>query len=294
METFVSTILTGLMVGSIYALLALGLVLLYKATGVVNLAHGGVLVLGAYMGYELMVASGMPVWLGFILTILFGVFMGLLLDRTLMRPMIGQSPFAIFVLTLVVAILIDSIVILAWGGEDKYLGLVPLKAVEIFGVRIAQANLYSALAAIFLFVLLVVLFRYTKIGLAMRCVCEDVHVSQALGINVKRVFTLAWVAACVIAVVSGVLYGIAYAVNPTISAFGLVKGLPVILLGGLKSIEGAFVGGLLVGVIEIALGQYVEPLIHYNVRVVAVMTLMLLVLLFRPTGLFGEKEVERI
>jgi branched-chain amino acid transport system permease protein len=294
MDTFVSTVLTGLIVGSIYSLLALGLILLYKATGVVNLAHGGVMVLGAYVASELMVSSGLPAWLGFILTLIFGVFMGLLLYWVAMRRLVGESPFAIFVLTLVIAIVFDSLVGMIWKGEVKSFEILPLTAVNVFGVPVAERLLYSSGAAVLLFIILVVLFRYTRVGLAMRCVSENILVSQSLGIKVRRIFAMAWVVACVVAVVSGVLYGAAYSVNPTIGQFGLIKGLPVILLGGLESIPGAFIGGLVLGLAEISAAAYMEPAIGYECRVVVAMFLMLIVLLVRPQGLFGQRRIERI
>jgi branched-chain amino acid transport system permease protein len=294
LNVFIDTILTGLIIGSIYSLIALGLVLAVKATNVFNLAHGGFIVLGGYLGYELMISSGLPLWLGAILTLMLGMIFGLLLDRGVMRPLIGQSPITLFMATLVLASFIDALVILIWGAQDRYLAIIPLKTVSIFGFAYAQALLYSSGVALLLFFLLVLLFRYTKIGLGMRCVAEDVRVSQSLGINVKRIFTICWMICCVVAVSSGILYGIAYSVNPTISSFGLSKGFPVILLGGVKSIPGAFLGGLLLGVIEMLLGQYAEPAIHYELRTVASMAIMLLVLLVRPTGIFGVKEIERI
>lgn len=293
MDTFTNTVLTGLLVGGIYALLALGLILLYKATKIVNLAYGGVLVLGAYIGYEI-INAGVPGWLGFVLAIVCGAIIGLVLYRFIARPMIGQSPLVIFILTLVVGVLIDALIGVIWGGQDKSLNLLPLKAVGIFGVLVNVRLIYAFGASLFLFIILVLLFRYTRVGLAMRCVSEDTNVSQSLGINVKRIFAVAWMVTCAVAVASGILYGAAYSVNPGIGSFGLLKGLPVILLGGMESILGALVGGIGLGLLEIFATQYIEPAIHYEISTTLAMFVMLIILLFRPYGLFGQSRIERI
>jgi len=241
-----------------------------------------------------MVASGLPAWLGFILSLVFGLAVGWTVDRVLMRPMIGQPFNSILILVLVATVFVDGLIVLIWGAENFTISVLPLKAVHILGVAVNEAKLYSGLAALIIFILLVLMFRYTKIGLAMRCVSEDIQVSQSLGISAKRIFSIAWMAASMVAVLSGVLYGMAYSVSPGIASFGLLKGLPVMLLGGMNSIPGALVGGLAVGLVEMLLAQYVEPRIQYECRTVVVMALMLLVLLVRPTGIFGEKEIERI
>ncbi len=294
MTAFAETLLTGLLVGGIYALLALGLVMLYKATRIVNLAYGGVVVLGAYMGYEVITAMGLPAWLGFVLALAFGAVVGVLLYYFIARPMIGHNPMTIFILTLVVAVLIDAVIGVVWEGKDKALDMFSLGLVGVGAVQVNQRLVYSFGAAIVLFAGMVVLFRYTKSGLAMKCVAEDLHVSQSLGIDVKRIFLLSWILTSGIAVASGILYGAAYSVNPEIGQFGLMKGFPVILLGGMESIGGALVGGVLLGVLEIMAAKYVEPAIHYEFATTMAMLVMVAVLLIRPYGLFGEKRIERI
>jgi len=294
MDTFVSTILNGLLLGGVYSLLALGLVVLFKATGIVNLAHGGILALGAYIAAALIEISWMPDWLGIALTLLIGAILGYALYRFVMQPLIGQPIMVTVIVTLVIAIFIEGIILWVWQAEDKALSLFPIKGATFGSIHIGQSMLYSFGIAMLLFAIFIFLFRYTRIGLAMRCVSEDHLISQSLGISVKYIFALSWMIACTIAVVSGILYGATYSVNPSIGEFGIIKALPILLLGGMESIMGALIGGVFIGIVEMLTAQYVEPELGHHCRDVVAMVMMFAILIVRPNGIFGIRRIERI
>ena len=295
MSDFAQALLQGLMIGSVYSLVALGLVLIYKSTGILNLAQGEILMIGAYLAVFFMLQIGIPPWLGFIITIVFAGVLGLVLDRFALRPLIGQPLLSVVIMTLVLGLLLKGIATLIWKGEGKGLGeFIPSGIVSLGTISINQQYLWCFGISMLLFILLVLLFQYTRLGLAMRAVAEDHKVSQGAGINVKTIFSMSWVIACIAAVVGGVLYGSIYSVYLDMGSMGIAKALPVLLLGGLESVPGALVGGLIIGVVEMLTAQYVDPAIGAAFRDIAPLILMVLILLLRPHGLFGLRRIERI
>jgi len=295
-DTFSRGTINGLITGVIYALLAMGLVLLYKATGIINLAHGGILVVGAYVCASL--APIWPDWLAIVATLVLGALIGWVFYRFAMRPLIGQPLMVTVILTLVLLTLINRLTNVWWPGGAEPLAVFPQGAANthiILGTAVTEAKLWVIGIALLIFVLVILIFRYTRIGLAMRCVSESHLVSQSMGISVKRIFIITWMLTGAIAAASGILLGSYYSfVSPGLGGIGLFKALPVVLLGGMESLLGAFIGGLIVGLVVGYCGEYFGPEISRDFGDVAAVSMMLVILLIKPSGLFGLKRIVRI
>jgi branched-chain amino acid transport system permease protein len=282
----------GFLIGGVYALVALGFILVFKSSGVLNLAHGEMIAILAYFLYQLLAIWELPAWLGILLIIPSGAVLGFLIDRLSVRPLLGQPFLSVLMMTLMVGFLLRGVRYLVWGADSFTLPFTPRGQWEIGPVNVIPATAISFVAAMVLFLALLLLFRYTKVGLSMRVVAADHEVAQSLGIRVKRVFSLSWAMSGAFAAVCGILVGMVYTVTPSMGQQILGAGLPVLLLGGLTSIPGAVVAGLIIGEAQ-ALGDYYQPG-GLAIGEIISWVVMLVVLLIRPYGLFGEKRIERI
>lgn len=298
METALRVLIDGLLGGGLYALIVLGVVVVAKATKIINLAYGGVLVFLAYFLWWLLVKAGLPQPVAFLIIGLTAVMFGLGIERLMMRPLIGrpEAPMITFIMTLVLGFsVINGFSILLFKGTPQVLPKIfPEGTIHVMGdVIVPYSRLFPFLVGIAMFVAFVLYFRYSKRGLIMRCVSEDDLISQSLGINVKRIFALAWVVGCLSAGIAGVLLASMFAVDITIGGFAMMRALPVLLLAGLTSLPGAFVGALLVGLAESLSAAYIDPSVP-GFREVLPFILMIVILMFLPSGLFGKKLIRRI
>jgi branched-chain amino acid transport system permease protein len=232
---------------------------------------------------------GLSDWIGILLIVPCGAILGLLIERLAVRPLLGQPFLSVLMMTLMVGFLLNGVRVLIWGSESFVLPFTPTGQWTIGPVNVIPAAAISFLVAVVIFLLLTALFRYTKVGLSMRVVAADHEVAQSLGIMVKRVFSLSWAISGAFAALCGVLAGMVFTVTFSMGDQVLGVGLPVLLLGGLNSIPGAMVGGLIIGLAE-ALGSYFQP----GLKEIIPWIVMLIILLIRPYGLFGEKRIERI
>ncbi len=294
MDFFLQLMLTGLMVGAIYSLVAVGFVLIYKASGIFNLAQGELLMIAAYMCWAFLVQAHLPLWLGLLLTLGAAALLGLVIERLALRPMIGQPLFAIVMITIALSIILKGIVTGIWRGSQYYfpefLAAAPM---HLGGVILSQQHLYCFVAAILAVVALTFYFNRTKSGLAMRAVAEDHQVAQSTGVSVKMVFAMTWAIAAIVSAIGGILLGSINGVNFNLSVLGL-KALPVVLLGGLDSILGAIIAGLAVGVLENVAAGYLDPLVGGGLQDVFPFIILLFVLLVKPYGLLGLRKIERV
>jgi len=295
MEKFLQFLAHGIMIGGIYGLVALGLVLIYKSSRVLNLAHGFFLMILAWLCWSFAEQLGLPIWLSILLVLAVSVVAGLGIERFILRPLIGQPILAIITVTLALGYLLEGVAIMVWGGNTKGLPeFIPREVIMLGPVPIAQHYLWAFGIAILLFVLLYLFFRYTKMGLGMQIVSEDQQTARSLGISVKNVFAQTWAFALVMAAIAGILYASLHAVSNFNALIGLNKALPVMLLGGLESLPGALVGGIIIGIFESVGGGYIDPLVGGGTSDVIPLVLMLFILLIRPSGIFGWKTIERI
>ena len=279
----------GLLIGGVYGLVALGFVLVFKSSQVMNMAYGWMIAILCYILYQFMVAWGIPSVPAVLLLMVAGAVMGVLVERFAVRPLMGQSFLAILMMTLMLGLVIKGIIVLLWPGRIWSIPFRPQGLWTVGGIKIMPDAAIAFFVALAVFLLLVLLFRYTKLGLSMRVVAADHEVAQSLGIRVNRIFSLSWATSGAFAAICGILLGMVFGVTISLGDTALGVGMPILLVGGMSSIPGALVGGLLIGASE-SLGSYWAGAL----RDIVPWIFMLVILLIRPQGLFGQKRIERI
>ena len=287
-------ILSGVIVGSIYGLIALGFVLIYKATDVVNFAQGELMMIGAYFCYYLIITFHVPFIPAFLMTLLFSALLGILIEFLILRPMIGKHVFSVIMVTVGLATLLRSLVGLFWG-HDTYRFPAPFsdKAIHVLGLSILPVELATVLAALVMFILFYLFFKYSKLGLAMRATAFDQKSAFLMGISVRKIFSLSWVLASVVASIGGIFLASVSSLQTNMSIIGL-KVFPAVVLGGIDSVAGAILGGLIVGLTENLAGGYLSKVFGSGVKELSAFFSLLLILMIRPYGLFGKKEITRV
>ncbi len=287
---FFEVTLAGLGSGALLSLIAIAFVLIYKATRVINLAIGEVLMLGAYLYFAFAAGAGLSPWLALPLAVAGGGLFGAAVERGVIRRMLGESPIAVFMVTVGLGSVLVGAVELVWGPDQRslpdFIGRAPVFLGEAYVSRkIAVAFVVSgALMAVFL-----LLFRFWRGGVALRATATDQAAAYSCGINVPLVFSLAWIIGCGTAAGAGVLLGSISGLSVVMGSVGL-SALVVVILGGLDSVLGALVGGLLIGVVEAWAGTYLGG----EFKLVVTFGILILALVVRPYGLFGTHEIERL
>jgi branched-chain amino acid transport system permease protein len=284
--------LSGLSIGSIYALVALGFVLIYKSTSILNLAQGEFLMAGAYICLSMTIDYGLNFYASFLITMVFSIILGLAVERLVLRPLIGEPIISIIMVTLGLTYVFRGIVIMIWGNDIRQFNVFPEQPVDLWGVKLTYLYLWSMGISFFLLTVFILFFKYTRTGVFMRAVADHQTAAQSMGISVKRVFAMSWCIAAVVSSIGGILVGNIAGVGVDISYIGL-KVLPAVIFGGLDSILGAIIGGLVVGIIEFLSAGYLDPYIP-AINEVFPFIVLVLVLMIRPYGLFGIEEIERV
>jgi branched-chain amino acid transport system permease protein len=292
MDFFIQLLVSGISVGFLYGLSAMGFVMIFKSSSVLNFAHGELLAIGAYFFLAFIVWAKLPFLLAFVLALAGCFLLGILIERIFLRPLIGEPLIFVIMLTVGLAAMFKGLILLIWGGNlHTYPNFLPEELTINWGmVRIPPV--YSATLVIgMLFLLLFGLFfKFSSQGIYMRSVADNQKAALSLGVHVKRVFALSWAIAALVAGMSGMVLGIINGVNVhDLSAIGL-KVFPVVILGGLDSIGGAIIGGIIIGLLETFTGGYISP----SLRDVVPYVILVLILLLKPYGLFGLKEIERV
>ena len=251
MEFYLQLVISGLVLGSIYALVALGFAIIFKSTSVVNFAQGELMMFGAYFCFSMVVQYKVPWIWAFLITILFSIALALVVERLILRPMIGEPVISIIMVTIGLSSVLRSIVTAIWGTQIQVYDppLFPEATVNLIGVPTSQVYLWSFGLSAVLLALFAVFFKYSKAGVAMRATAFSNQVALSMGIPVKNIFALAWCIASVVSAIGGILIGSINGINVQLGHFGL-KVFPAVILGGLDSIPGAAIGGLIVGVLE--------------------------------------------
>lgn len=295
MNFFLQLAVTGFALGMIYALIAIGFVIILKCSNAFNIAQGHFVMIGGYLGYTFLVTFGLPIWATLVLAVITATIMGLLIERLALRPLVGQSELAIIMMTIALAVVLEGLATLIWGGEYKtYHGMLPTLTLKVGKISVPPESLIGLMVSMVTVTLLLLMFRYTKIGLAMRATAEDLKVVQSLGIRATMVYAVSWVIASVVGVIGGILLGGVSGVMIPLASIGL-KAFAVVLLGGINSIGGAIVSGIILGVLENVAAGYLDPLLPGGgLAQVFPFIVMLVVLIFRPHGLFGLVRIERI
>ncbi|MBN8915595.1 MAG: branched-chain amino acid ABC transporter permease [Rhizobiales bacterium] len=287
---FTEVTLAGLGSGALLSLTALSFVLIYKATRVINLAVGEILMLGGYLFFAFVTAFGLATWLAIPLAIAGGALFGFVVERTLIRPMLGENSISVLMLTVGLGSVLIGATELIWNTDPRalpdFMGQAPVFIGEAYVSRkIAIGFVVSALV-IALFLLL---FRFWRGGVALRATATDQAAAYSCGINVPAVFSLAWMVACATAAGAGLLVGAIGGISPTMGVFGL-SALVVVIIGGLDSVLGALIGGILIGLVEAWAGTFLGG----EYKLVTTFSILIAALMIRPYGLFGTVEIERL
>jgi amino acid/amide ABC transporter membrane protein 1, HAAT family (TC 3.A.1.4.-) len=297
MQFFLEVLIGGLLSGVMYALVALGYVLIYKASGVFNFAQGAMVFFAALTTAGL-VDSGLSLWLAAPLTMVAMVALGLLTEKIVLRPLVAQHEITLFMATIGLTFFVEGLAQAIWGANVRGLDLgiedVPLEwLLENANIAISQFDLVASGIAAALVTMLAIFFSKTKIGRALRAVADDHQAALSIGIPLQHIWGIVWGVAGFVALVAGLLWGSRNGVQFALT-FVALKALPVLILGGFTSVPGAIVGGLIIGASEKLAEVYIGPHVGGGIEGWFPYVLALLFLLVRPEGLFGEKIIRRI
>jgi branched-chain amino acid transport system permease protein len=289
----VEVVLGGIAAGLMYSLVALGFVLIFKASGVFNFAQG-VMVLFAALTLVGLMERGVPVVLALVLTGGVMVLLAFAIERLVLRPLINQAHIILFMATIGLNFFLEGFGEMVWGANVKKLDIgIPDRTMLVAGVQVNQLEMSAAVTAGVLVAILALFFQRTRVGRALRAVADDHAAALSIGISLKTIWVIVWSVAGLVAIVAGVMWGAKSGVQFSLSLIAL-KALPVLILGGFESVPGAIVGGLIIGVGEKIGEVYWGPLVGGAIENWFAYVLALVFLLFRPQGLFGEKIIERV
>jgi branched-chain amino acid transport system permease protein len=292
MQFFLEVLIGGLLAGIMYSMVAIGFVLIFKASGVFNFAQGS-LVLFAALTYVSLVEREVPAWLALLATLLTMLALGVLIERVVLRPLVNRPPMTLFMATLGLSFIVEGVSQMLWGAQVHGLELgisdQPLEYAQVF---VSRFDLFAAATAAALVAGLSLLVTRTRLGIALRAVADDPVAAMSLGISLPRVWSIVWAISGVVALVAGLLWGARVGVQFSLSLV-VLKALPVLIIGGFTSVAGTIVAGLLVGASEKLAEVYLGPTLHGGIEGWFPYVLALAFLLVRPTGLFGDAVVER-
>ena len=292
MEFFVQLLVNGVSIGFLYGLSAMGFVMIYKSSSVLNFAHGELLALGAFFFLALVTWAELPVLPAFLLTLAGTFLFGFIVERIFLRPLIGEPLIEIIMLTVGLAAMFKGALLLLWGGNlYTYPEFLPeFLSVQWGAVSVPPVYVSAIFMGVVFLLLFGLFFKYSSQGIYMRSVADNQPAALSLGVHVRRVFALSWAIAAMVAGISGIILGTINGINVhELSAVGL-KVFPVVILGGLDSIGGAIIGGIIIGLLETFTGGYLSP----SLRDVIPYMVLVVILLVRPYGLFGLVEIERV
>jgi branched-chain amino acid transport system permease protein len=295
MTFLLQLLINGLVVGSIYALVATGFVIIYKSTSALNLAQGEFLMVGAYICLHMISAYKVNFIAAFAITLLFSALLGAVVERIILRPLLGRPVISVIMVTLGLSGLLKSLLQLWFGASTvPFPEVFPTEPVFIGAVPVAPGYLAAVGCSSALLIILTLFFQYSRVGLALRATASNQQTALSMGISVKRMFALSWCIAAVVSAIGGILLGtIRGGIDQSLAFMGL-KVLPVVILGGLDSIIGAVIGGLAIGLLENLTGGYLDPLVGGGIKEVIPYLVLVLILMIKPYGLFGKKRIERV
>ena len=296
-QFFIEVLAGGLLAGVMYSLVALGFVLIYKASGVFNFAQGA-MVFFAALTFVSLVERGMNFWLALVITLGIMVVLGIGIERVVLRPLVNQPQITLFMATIGLTFVLEGLSQLLWGSQPHGLELgIPDMPMEWLSqsanINISQFDIFAAAVAGILVAALAVFFQKTRIGRALRAVADDHQAALAVGIPLRQIWAIVWAVAGFVALVAGLMWGARNGVQFALTFLAL-KALPVLILGGFESVAGAIVGGLIIGASEKLAEVYIGPLVGGGLESWFPYVLALVFLLVRPEGLFGEKHIDRV
>ena len=290
METFIQLTVTGLANGAILALAALGFVIIFKATGVINFAQGYFLLVGAYVVWSVVVQGGLHWSLAVVIALAVAVAIGLTTERFVLRPLVGENVISVIMVTIGLSSILEGGVQFLWGTAPRRMPpFIPRGTVEVLGTPVSLTRIWAVIIAGVALLALTLFFQRSRHGIAMRAVADDQQAAMVVGISVRRVFAMAWALAAISAVFAGIIAANIFGVSSEVAVFGLLV-FPVVILGGLDSVPGAMVAGTIIGLLM----TYTAGYIGGGLQMVIPYVVLVLILLVRPYGLFGEVRIERV
>ena len=302
MIDFVQNLISGVAVGCIYALAALGFVLIYKSSRVINFANGQFIAIGAFMAYALAVWAGLPIWLAALVSMLLTAGLGFLVERVFLRRMVGQPIISVIMVTIGLASVLDGLMYLTPFGSGNFTfpAFLPAGGLNLGGINISYPQLLAIGFTVVFLLIFGWFFQRSLLGVSMRAVADDQLASMSVGVSVQRVFALAWAVAGLTAAAAGIVVGAVSGLNQDgLIAIGLAV-FPAVILGGLDSVPGAVVGGIVIGVLQSFSTAYLDGffsqigLVGGGSQYVMPFVVLLVMLWFKPHGLFGTEEIERV
>ena len=294
MELFLMSLITGILVGGIYALVALGWVLIYKCSGVLNLAMGELTLIGAYVTLGLY-EMGIPFIPSVVITLIIGIILGIFTERIFLDKLIGEPILSVIMVTAGLSFFFRGMLEFIWGTDTRVFtpAVFSIKPITIGYLKISSVYLWSFILAIVLLIIFVAFFKYTRWGLSMQATADDETAALSLGVSARFVYAAAWAIAFMSAGVGGALLGNINGVNISIGYLGLLV-LPAVVLGGLNSVPGAIMGGIIIGVLQNFSGAYLDRFFPGGVKEIMPFVFMAVFLLFKPYGLWGWERIERV
>ncbi len=291
----IQLLVNGLIIGTLYGVVAMCFVLIYKSTQIVNFAQGEFLLIGAWVCWWLLTYWQLPFWIGFPITLAFMMVFGILLQVIVLRPMIGEPIISVIMVTIGLAIFFQAMMKWIFGVfAQPFPQVFGTQSVNVFGMNVQTPYIMSMVISLIIMAGFAWFFKFSRLGLAMRATAFNQQVAQSLGISVKSVFAMAWAISAMVSALAGVVVGMVNGVSSALSFFG-IKVFPVVILGGLDSIIGAILGGLIIGVLEnvaeFADSQYLN---WGNLYTIAPFYALIIILMIKPYGLFGTKQIERV
>ena len=295
MEELLQLLASGVVTGSIYALIAIGFVVVYKATGVINFATGELMMIGAFLAWTAMTVARAPFAAALVIAAAGAALVGALVQRFVLRPLMGRPAISIIMVTIGLSAIFKGLAQVLWSGEYRsFPPIFPRRPIVLGPVLLPSRQVYPALIAVAAIAIIALVFRFTRTGTAMRATADDQATAFGMGIDIRRMFSVAWMLAAATAALAGIDLGVIGGISPQLGAVGL-RIFPAVILGGLDSVGGALVGGVVIGVLENLAGGYLDPLLPGSgVKEVVPFVVLVLVLMIRPYGLFGTREIERL
>lgn len=291
---FLSLLVNGVSIGLMYSLIALGFVLVYKATDAINFAQGEFVMMAGLIAAAILGIEGAPLIAAVVATLAVMVGFGFGLEKVVLRPLLGRPVVAVIMATIGLAAVLRGLTPVIFGGETRAVPL-PIgdEPIDLGIATLSPVQVLGSITTLILFVGFSWFFKKSRMGVAMRAVADNQQVAQAMGINVERYFALAWAMAGIVSALGGIIWGSMLGVDVHLALVGL-KVFPVVILGGLDSIGGALIGGLIIGIVESLVAGYLDPYVGGGTKDFAPYVLMIIVLMIKPYGIFGKRRIERV
>ena len=294
MDILPQIIVSGIAAGGVYGLIALGFVLIYKATSILNLATGEFMTLGAFVCFTVMTSAGAPFPVALLATIGFAALLGVVLERVILRPLIGEPIISVIMVTIGLASILKGVTYMVWSPEYRaFPPIFPPEPLDLGFAIVPSGLLWGFAFAAVCTAIFTGIFRYTRTGLAMRATASNQQAALSMGISVKSVFALSWSFAAITAALGGIIIGNISGISIHLGTIGL-KVLSVIILGGLDSIIGAIVGGFIIGILENLAGVFLDPYLGGGTKEVVPFIVLVVIIMIRPYGMFGKPLIERV